>query len=90
MCAQKRVVAICNAVNNRVIFGFQRFQRHVHTYRILPDADGLLAVQVSVHRHMTPNPLPDEEDWRKEKHNRCPKPWHKLYTHREMQPVRLS
>jgi len=23
-----------------------RFQRHVHTYRILPDADGLLAVQV--------------------------------------------
>uniref|UniRef100_A0A8C4GZT6 phosphatidylinositol-3,4,5-trisphosphate 5-phosphatase n=1 Tax=Dicentrarchus labrax TaxID=13489 RepID=A0A8C4GZT6_DICLA len=25
------------------------FQRHVHTYRILPDADGLLAVQVSVH-----------------------------------------
>uniref|UniRef100_A0A7N8YF31 phosphatidylinositol-3,4,5-trisphosphate 5-phosphatase n=1 Tax=Mastacembelus armatus TaxID=205130 RepID=A0A7N8YF31_9TELE len=23
------------------------FQRHVHTYRILPDADGLLAVQVS-------------------------------------------
>lgn len=28
-------------------YGFQRFQRHVHTYRILPDADGLLAVQVS-------------------------------------------
>lgn len=25
----------------------QRFQCHVHTYRILPDADGLLAVQVS-------------------------------------------
>lgn len=24
-----------------------RFQRHVHTYRVLPDADGLLAVQVS-------------------------------------------
>uniref|UniRef100_A0A8C2KA80 phosphatidylinositol-3,4,5-trisphosphate 5-phosphatase n=1 Tax=Cyprinus carpio TaxID=7962 RepID=A0A8C2KA80_CYPCA len=26
------------------------FQRHVHTYRILPDADGLLAVQVSRQR----------------------------------------
>ena len=24
-----------------------RFQRHVHTYRILPDTEGLLAVQVS-------------------------------------------
>ena len=31
-----------------VIVAFQRFQRHVHTYRILPDLDGLLAVQVSV------------------------------------------
>lgn len=31
-----------------VVSGFQRFQCHVHTYRILPDADGLLAVQVSV------------------------------------------
>lgn len=31
-----------------VNFCFRRFQRHVHTYRILPDADGLLAVQVSV------------------------------------------
>lgn len=51
MCALKRVVLICNAVCNRVNFGFQRFQRHVHTYRILPDADGLLAVQVSVHHH---------------------------------------
>lgn len=29
-------------------FCLLRFQRHVHTYRILPDADGLLAVQVSV------------------------------------------
>lgn len=28
-------------------FCLRRFQRHVHTYRILPDADGLLAVQVS-------------------------------------------
>lgn len=26
-----------------------RFQRHVHTYRILPDTDGLLAVQVRGH-----------------------------------------
>lgn len=51
MFAQKRVAVICHGINNRVIFGFQRFQRHVHTYRILPDADGLLAVQVSVHRH---------------------------------------
>lgn len=51
MCALKRVVLICNAVYNRVNFGFQRFQCHVHTYRILPDADGLLAVQVSVHHH---------------------------------------
>lgn len=28
-------------------FCLRRFQRHVHTYRILPDSDGLLAVQVS-------------------------------------------
>uniref|UniRef100_A0A672T7U0 phosphatidylinositol-3,4,5-trisphosphate 5-phosphatase n=1 Tax=Sinocyclocheilus grahami TaxID=75366 RepID=A0A672T7U0_SINGR len=28
------------------------FQRHVHTYRILPDADGLLAVQVSRQRSL--------------------------------------
>lgn len=49
MLALKRVLVIW------VHFGFQRFQRHVHTYRILPDADGLLAVQVSVRRHMTLN-----------------------------------
>lgn len=67
MFALKCVVVICNGINNRAIFGFHRFQRHVHTYRILPDADGLLAVQVSVHRHRALTP----RSHRKEKHNRC-------------------
>lgn len=80
MFAQKCVVVICNAINNRAFFGFQRFQCHVHTYRILPDADGLLAVQVSVNRHTTLNPLSDKEDQRKDKHNRCLKIWQELYT----------
>ena len=35
-----------------------RFQRHVHTYRILPDAEGLLAVQVSRPRPLPPPPPP--------------------------------
>lgn len=47
----KCVAVICSAINNGAYFDFQRFQRHVHTYRILPDADGLLAVQVSIHHH---------------------------------------
>uniref|UniRef100_A0AAQ5Y2L1 phosphatidylinositol-3,4,5-trisphosphate 5-phosphatase n=1 Tax=Amphiprion ocellaris TaxID=80972 RepID=A0AAQ5Y2L1_AMPOC len=36
------------------------FQRHVHTYRILPDADGLLAVQVSVNCPMMSNAWPEK------------------------------
>lgn len=32
--------------NNHFFCAVSRFQCHVHTYRILPDADGLLAVQV--------------------------------------------
>lgn len=38
----------CSDINNKASLNIQRFQRHVHTYRILPDTDGLLAVQVSV------------------------------------------
>lgn len=62
MFARKRVVLICNAVYDAVPFGFHRFQRHVHTYRILPDADGLLAVQVSVRRRTTLNRTDEEEE----------------------------
>lgn len=51
-------------------FFFLSFQRHVHTYRILPDADGLLAVQVSFLRHVTLKHPALTGDERKEKHNR--------------------
>lgn len=50
-------------------FVFLRFQRHVHTYRILPDADGLLAVQVSFYLFTDPRALPDKDNPRKETFN---------------------
>lgn len=36
-------------ITTNIFFVVCRFQRHVHTYRILPDADGVLAVQVRAH-----------------------------------------